>query len=97
MLFTLSKLIEFVLLPSNVIGGLAVATHMLRAVASFRAAGFDVVPYPVDFRTRGAADLRRPLPSIAQGLELADLAADEWTGLLTYRVLGKTSDLFPKP
>jgi uncharacterized SAM-binding protein YcdF (DUF218 family) len=37
------------------------ASHMPRAVACFRAAGFPIIPYPVDFRTRGPADLRRPV------------------------------------
>jgi uncharacterized SAM-binding protein YcdF (DUF218 family) len=70
------------------------AYHMPRAVASFRAAGFPVLPYPVDFRTR-PADLRRPVNSIADGLELTDLAAHEWVGLLTYRFTGKTRQFLP--
>lgn len=70
------------------------AHHMPRAVASFRAADFPVLPYPVDFRTR-LADLRRPVNSIADGLELTDLAAHEWIGLLTYRLAGKTNQLLP--
>ena len=41
------------------------AYHMPRAMASFRQAGFDVEPWPVDYRTRGRADLTRP---VRQGL-----------------------------
>jgi uncharacterized SAM-binding protein YcdF (DUF218 family) len=73
------------------------ASHMPRAVACFRAVGFSVIPYPVDYRTRGTADLRRPVDSIADGLEALDLAAHEWIGLATYRLLGQTRELLPSP
>ena len=73
------------------------ASHMPRAVACFRAVGFSVIPYPVDYRTRGPEDLRRPVDSIADGLEAFDLAAHEWIGLATYRVLGQTHELLPSP
>lgn len=65
------------------------ASHMPRAVACFRAAGFPVI--------RGAADLRRPVDSIADGLEALDLAAHEWIGLASYRLFGRTKELFPAP
>ncbi len=71
------------------------AYHMPRAVACFRAAGFEVTPYPVDFRTRGEAELNRPTSSIAAGLAETDLATHEWLGLLTYRIAGLTKELFP--
>jgi uncharacterized SAM-binding protein YcdF (DUF218 family) len=70
--------------------------NMPRAIASFRAAGFPVVPYPVDFRTR-PADLRRPVSSLVNGLYMADIAAHEWLGLVVYRLTGKTQDAFPAP
>lgn len=73
------------------------ASQMPRAVACFRAAGFPIVPYPVDYRTRGSADLTRPSASIALGLDAADLAAHEWIGLITYRIAGLTKELFPAP
>ena len=73
------------------------ASHMPRSMACFRAAGFDITAYPVDYRTRGPADLKRPAETIAKGLEAADLAAHEWVGLITYRAAGLTAELFPKP
>lgn len=73
------------------------AAHMPRAVACFRAVGFPVIPYPVDYRTQGAANLRRPAVSIADGLQALDLAAHEWLGLVVYRLLGRTSEIFPAP
>src|SRR4051794_2915915 len=36
------------------------AHHMPRAIGAFRAAGFPVEAFPVDYRTRGAVDLMRP-------------------------------------
>ncbi|NVO13825.1 MAG: YdcF family protein [Rhodoplanes sp.] len=50
------------------------AYHMPRAIGVFRKAGFDVEPYPVDFRTRGASDALRPFPSVGDGLRRTDTA-----------------------
>lgn len=61
------------------------ASHMPRAIGCFRAARFNVVPYPVDYRTEGSRDLTRLASSIAVGLELSDLAAHEWIGIFMYR------------
>lgn len=73
------------------------AYHMPRSVGVFRKAGFDVLPVPVDYRTRGAADLLVPFKSLPSGLQRTDLAAREWIGLLAYRLTGRTSALFPAP
>lgn len=73
------------------------ASHMPRAVACFRAAGFAVIPYPVDFRTQGTESIMTPSKSVAAGLAAADLAAHEWIGLAGYRLSGRTSDAFPVP
>jgi uncharacterized SAM-binding protein YcdF (DUF218 family) len=72
------------------------AWHMPRAIGAFRAAGFDVVATPVDHRTRGAADLFRPFPSVSDGLRRTDLAVREWIGLFMYRMSGRSTALFPK-
>lgn len=73
------------------------ASHMPRAVASFSAVGFTVVPYPVDYRTQGPGNLRRPTGSIAEGLQALNLAAHEWLGLIMYRLAGRTQELLPSP
>ncbi len=73
------------------------AYHMPRAMATFRAAGFPVEAYPVDWRTRGPIDAVRPFASLADGLRRTDTAVHEWIGLVTYRLTGKTSELFPGP
>ena len=73
------------------------AYHMPRAVGLFRKAGFDVIAYPVDYRTRGPDDAMRTFARIPQGLMRLDVAANEWLGLFAYRVLGRTDELFPAP
>jgi uncharacterized SAM-binding protein YcdF (DUF218 family) len=73
------------------------AFHMPRSIAAFRAAGFPVEAYPVDWRTRGPVDAVVPFMSMAAGLTLTDTAVHEWIGLVAYRLAGKTTELFPAP
>ena len=73
------------------------AFHMPRAVAAFRAAGFPVEAYPVDWRTRGPIDATKPFTSLTGGLSMTDYAVHEWVGLLVYRLTGRTTELFPGP
>jgi uncharacterized SAM-binding protein YcdF (DUF218 family) len=73
------------------------AFHMPRAMAVFRAAGFPVEAYPVDYRTRGPGDVARVFPILAEGLAQTDFALHEWVGLVAYRLTGKTAELFPAP
>ena len=73
------------------------AYHMARAIGAFRQAGFNVISFPVDFRTRGAGDLLRFPGSVAAGLLRADLAVKEWIALISYRIAGRSSALFPAP
>ncbi|MEW6642816.1 MAG: YdcF family protein [Pseudomonadota bacterium] len=73
------------------------AFHMPRSVAAFRAAGFDVEPYPVDWGLRGWSDALVPMDTLGQGLRRADLALHEWMGLIAYRLSGKSRELFPGP
>jgi uncharacterized SAM-binding protein YcdF (DUF218 family) len=73
------------------------AHHMPRAVGVFRAAGFPVEAFPVDYRTRGVIDLLRPFATLGDGLRRTDTAMREWVGLLIYRLVGRTDALFPAP
>jgi uncharacterized SAM-binding protein YcdF (DUF218 family) len=69
------------------------AFHMPRSIACFRAVGWDVIPYPADFR-------RGPSPwhvEMVDNLGDLDLAAHEWLGLVYYRLRGYTDELFPAP
>ncbi len=73
------------------------AFHLPRAVGVFRKAGFDIEPYPVDFRTRGMDDALRPFATMGEGLRRTDLAVREWVGLPVYWMIGRSSGLFPGP
>lgn len=72
------------------------AFHMPRSVATFRRNGFDVVAWPVDYRTRGAGDVWEGFSSIPGGLERVDLAFKEWIGLVAYRLTGRSAELWPR-
>lgn len=73
------------------------AFHMPRSVGAFRQVGFDVVAWPVDYRTRGPMDAFATFTAVTSGLEAVDLAFKEWIGLLAYRLTGRTSALWPAP
>jgi uncharacterized SAM-binding protein YcdF (DUF218 family) len=73
------------------------AYHMPRSIGAFRDAGFAVEPWPVDYRTRGSADLARPFDKVSEGLRRVDVAMREWVGLMAYWITGRTAVLFPAP
>lgn len=73
------------------------AFHMPRSVGLFRKAGFDVEPYPVDWRVGGRDDLFAFSNVAADGLVRTDLAVREWMGLIAYRATGKINELLPRP
>lgn len=71
------------------------AFHMPRAVGCFRMAGWNVIPYPVDYLAEG----RRAGLGFAPGGHLGSLrnALHEWAGLAVYYLSGRTDALFPAP
>ena len=71
------------------------AWHMPRSVGIFRNIDWEVVAYPVDFRTAGWQDSGRGFSSVSDGLRRTEVATREWLGLLVYRVTGKSNALFP--
>ena len=73
------------------------AYHMPRAMGVFRKARFAVEAYPVDYRTRGGADLLIPFDDVASGLRRTDTATREWIGLMAYWLTGRSAELFPGP
>jgi uncharacterized SAM-binding protein YcdF (DUF218 family) len=73
------------------------AYHMPRAIGIFRKAGFDVQPYPVDWRMGGRADLLTFSVFLLDGLARVDTAVREWIGLAAYWITGKTDAFFPAP
>jgi uncharacterized SAM-binding protein YcdF (DUF218 family) len=72
------------------------AFHMPRAVGAFRAVDWPVIPYPVDFRVDPSTGLRASF-SLVDGLSSSTVAGKEWAGLVGYRLLGWTRELFPAP
>ena len=70
------------------------ARHMPRAVGVFRRQGWPVVAYPVGYRTGGGFSLGFRL---AAGLNSLSAATKEWVGLFVYRILGRTTAVFPGP
>lgn len=73
------------------------AYHMPRAMQLFRAAGFPVEAYPVDFRTTGWRELAAVPGSLLGGLVNLDLAAHEWEGLTVDWLIGRASAPLPAP
>jgi uncharacterized SAM-binding protein YcdF (DUF218 family) len=63
------------------------AWHMPRSLATFQKAGWNVTPYPVDFRTGGIT----PLSSynLGEGAERWELLLHELIGIAAYRLSGR--------
>lgn len=75
------------------------AMSMPRGLGAFRRAGWPaggLVPYPVDYRTRGEPDLW-PRFHLGNGLEELTTGLRAWAGLLAYRAMGRTDALVPGP
>jgi uncharacterized SAM-binding protein YcdF (DUF218 family) len=72
------------------------AFHMPRAIASFGGVGWPVIPYPADYKVDPQTGLRANF-SLLDGLGAITLAGKEWAGLIGYRLMGWTRDLFPAP
>ena len=71
------------------------AWHMPRAVGCFRAAGWNVIPYPVDYHSVPRGDW--PVFELLEQLNLFSIAAREWVGLVAYRVLHRSDAWLPAP
>lgn len=62
------------------------ARHMPRAMSIFQAVGWNVTPYPVDYR--GVRPGSWADYSLARGMVRWQLVLHEWLGLLAFAVLG---------
>ncbi|MBL4893179.1 MAG: YdcF family protein [Rhizobiaceae bacterium] len=72
------------------------AFHMPRSLGIYRKIGWkNIIPWPVDYQTRGPVDYFKFSAFPNQTIGRTDLAAREWTGLLAYWITGKTDALFP--
>ncbi len=72
------------------------AWHMARSVGIFRKLGWQVIPYPVDFKTTGNLEFHLRIPGLSSAAAVSNIIY-EWIGLVYYRLLGRTSELFPGP
>lgn len=63
------------------------AWHMPRSLATFQKAGWNVTPYPVDFRTSGITPLTNY--NLGEGAERWELMLHEWLGVAAYRLNGR--------
>jgi len=70
------------------------AFHMPRAMGCFRAVGFPVTAFPVDYKY---GSLATPRLDFFDGLSELKYAIHEYTGLIVYRLSGKTRDFIPGP
>ena len=73
------------------------AFHMPRSIGCFRKVGMSVIPWPVDYRTRGKSDIYRMFDRASEGWKRVDIGVREWVGLLLYRLTGRTDSFFPLP
>jgi uncharacterized SAM-binding protein YcdF (DUF218 family) len=73
------------------------AMHMPRAVGCFRAAEFEIHPYPVEFMTHGRSGPFALFAAGSSALIQFDRVAKEWIGLVAYRLMSKTNAFFPGP
>jgi uncharacterized SAM-binding protein YcdF (DUF218 family) len=71
------------------------AISLPRAVAVFRRAGWNVIPFPAGYLSSGDAGLSTTI-DVQGGLRLAAIALHEWGGLIVYRLMGYTDAWFPK-
>ena len=72
------------------------AWHMPRSVGIFRALGWNVLPWPVGYKSAHSLVMWLPT-SLGDHLLGLDAAVHEWVGLVSYRLLGRTDALFPGP
>jgi len=72
------------------------AFHMPRAVGTFRSAGFNVIGFPVGWRTLGWRDFFWPANTATENLRRVDVAVREWVGLTVYRLLRYSNEWFPR-
>lgn len=73
------------------------AFHMPRAVGCFRRVGWYVIPYPVDYRTKGEAANWSFAFNLTGGMHSLAYGMHEWLGLFFYWVSGRITALFPGP
>jgi uncharacterized SAM-binding protein YcdF (DUF218 family) len=72
------------------------AAHMPRSVGIFRRIGWQMLPWPVGYKSGHSLHLWLP-SKLGERLNNLDEAEHEWIGLIAYRLMGRTDALFPAP
>jgi uncharacterized SAM-binding protein YcdF (DUF218 family) len=72
------------------------ARHMPRSMGVFRQLGWNLIPYPVDYFTKGVGKLGLQF-NLKNGLGSLHSGMREWMGLAVYRILDRTDEFFPGP
>ena len=72
------------------------AFHMPRSIGVFRQAGWEVIPYPVDYQLNSNLNLSLSF-NLASGLSFLSTGIHEWLGLLVYWLTNRTNTFFPSP
>jgi uncharacterized SAM-binding protein YcdF (DUF218 family) len=73
------------------------AFHMPRSVGLFRRAGFDLVPWPVDYQSPGDVGAGVTLTTPTDNIVVASIALREWIGLVAYWLTGRIDEVLPGP
>jgi len=73
------------------------AAHMPRSMGVFRKAGFEVIAYPVGYKSTGSIGHWYVPRSAQDALGNVESAGHEYLGLLAYYLTGRISELFPAP
>ena len=72
------------------------ARHMPRSMGVFRHLGWNTIPYPVDYLTKGVDKVGLQF-NLENGLGSLHSGMREWMGLAVYKLLDRTNEFFPGP
>jgi uncharacterized SAM-binding protein YcdF (DUF218 family) len=70
------------------------AYHMARSVGLFRRAGFNVIPYPVDYHTPGDYEMWFFL-GLKLNLDAWQASSREWLGMVINYLMGRSDKVYP--
>lgn len=72
------------------------AYHMPRSVGLFRKAGFNLIPYPVDYHTKGRFESWFFI-GLKNNLEAWQASSREWLGMVVNYIMGRSNEILAKP
>lgn len=72
------------------------AYHMPRSVGLFQKAGFNVIPYPVDYHSPGKYEMAFFL-GLTMNLQAWQASSREWLGMIINYIMGRSGVICPRP